>query len=86
MKELMFREYGNKKEMYYLNLIQRTANENFVLTCCLIVGFSIFIIMWFMSIRGEKKSNSWQKQYRDMYEPEYQSLSYRILKFLLYLM
>lgn len=64
------------------DLIQRTANENFVLTCCLIVGFSVFIVIWFMSIRGEKKS-SWKKEYNNRYEPEYQSIPYRIIRFLL---
>ncbi len=65
-------------------IIQRTVNENVGLSLCLVIGFSVLVIMWYMS--STPKRDRQQIEYRDMYEPEYQSLSYRILKFLLYLM
>ncbi len=62
-------------------LIQSTANENFVLTWCLIIGFSVLVIMWKMSLTPKRDRR--QREYNEMYEPEYQSLPYRILRFLL---
>lgn len=76
----MYRDFIGNLEM--LELIQKMASTNFVLTWCLIIGFSDFIIMWGMSVQGENKSQ-YQIEYRDMYEPVFQSIPYRILRFLL---